>query len=69
MKTNYNISNFRGRASISSLNRIKRFVLWVVAIVGVIIYWVLIRQIFRGVGWIISILTAILTIYWILTIL
>ena len=69
MKTNYNISNSRGRASISSLNRIKRFVLWVVAIVGVIIYWVLIRPIFRGVGWIISILTAILTIYWILTIL
>lgn len=36
------------------------------AIVGVIVGWVA-RQIFRGVGWIISILTALGIIYWILT--
>lgn len=30
MKTNNNISNRRGRASISSLNRIKRVLLWLV---------------------------------------
>ncbi len=36
------------------------------AIVGVIVGWVL-KRIFRGIGWIISILTAVGIIYWILT--
>ena len=37
MKTNNNISNRRGRASISSLNRIKRVLLWLVGIIGAIL--------------------------------
>ena len=36
------------------------------AIVGLIIGW-LIRKIFRGIGWIISILSALGIIYWIMT--
>lgn len=54
MKTNNNISIRRGRASISSLNRIKRVFLWVVGIIGAIlglVLWVFLRPIFRGVGW------------------
>ena len=38
----------------------------IMAIVGVIL-WAILKPIFRGVGWIISILTAIGIIYWIIT--
>lgn len=38
----------------------------IMAIVGVIL-WAILKPIFRGVGWLISILTAIGVIYWILT--
>lgn len=38
----------------------------IMAIVGVIL-WAILKPIFRGVGWIISILTAIGIIYWIMT--
>ena len=70
MKTNNNISNRQGRASISSLNRIKRVLLWVVGIIGIIlglVLWVFLRPIFRGVGWIVSAITAIAIIYLLLT--
>lgn len=70
MKTNNNISNRRGKASISSLNRIKMAFLWVVGITGAIlglVLWAFLRPIFRGVGWIVSALTAIAIIYWLLT--
>ena len=70
MKTNNNISNRRGRASISSLNRIKRVILWLVGIIGAIlglVLWVFLRLIFRGVGWVISLATALMIIFWLLT--
>lgn len=70
MKTNNNISIRRGRASISSLNRIKRVLLWAVGIIGAIlglVLWAFLRPIFRGVGWIVSALTAIAIIYLLLT--
>ncbi len=70
MKTNNNISNRRGKASISSLNRIKRVLLWVVGIIGTIlglVLWAFLRPIFRGVGWIVSATTAIAIIYLLLT--
>ena len=70
MKTNNNISNRRGRASISSLNRIKRVLLWLVGIIGAIlglVLWGFIRTIFRGVGWVISLVSALMIIYWLLT--
>ena len=70
MKTNNNISVRRGKASISSLNRIKRVAKWIAILIGSIIglvLWAFIRPIFRGVGWVISIVTALIIIYWILT--
>ena len=70
MKTNNNISNRRGRASISSLNRIKKVLLWLVGFIGAIlglVLWGFIRPIFRGVGWVISLVSAIMIIYWLLT--
>ncbi len=70
MKTNSNISDRRGKASISSLNRIKRVARVVAIIIASIVglvFWVFIRPIFRGLGWVISIITALLIIFWILT--
>lgn len=70
MKTNNNIPNRRGRASISSLNRIKRVLLWLVGIIGVVlglVLWVFLRPIFRGVGWVISLASALMIILWLLT--
>lgn len=70
MKTNNNISIRRGRASISSLNRIKRVLLWAVGIIGAIlglVLWVFLRPIFRGVGWVVSLISALMIIYWLLT--
>ena len=70
MKTNNNISVRRGKASISSLNRIKRVAKWIAILIGSIIglvLWAFIRPIFRGVGWVISIVTALMIIYWLIT--
>ena len=70
MKTNNNISVRRGKASFSSLNRIKRVLLWLVGIVGAIIgltLWIFLRPIFRGIGWVISLITSLLIIFWLLT--
>ena len=70
MKTNNNISIRRGRAAISSLNRIKRVLLWAVGIIGAIlglVLWVFLRPIFRGVGWVVSLISALMVIYWLLT--
>ena len=70
MKTNNNVSDRRGKASISSLNRIKgvaRVVAIIIASIIGMVFWVFIRPIFRGVGWVISIITALLIIFWLLT--
>ena len=70
MKTNNNISVRRGKASISSLNRIKKVAKWIAVLIGSIIglvLWAFIRPIFRGVGWVISIVTALMIIYLLLT--
>lgn len=70
MKTNNNISDIRGKASFSSFNRIKRVAGVVAIIIASIIgmlAWVFIRPIFRGVGWVISIVTALMIIFWLLT--
>ena len=70
MKTNNNISVRRDKASISSLNRIKRVAKWIAVLIGSIIglvLWAFIRPIFRGVGWVISIVTALMIIYWLIT--
>ena len=70
MKTNNNISVRRDKASISSLNRIKRVAKWIAILIGSIIglmLWAFIRPIFRGMGWVISIVTALMIIFWLIT--
>ena len=71
--TNQHIRN-SGRDNTHQTSHQNRIIKGVAKVVGVIIgillavvMWVVIRPIFRGVGWLISILTAIAIIYWILT--
>lgn len=67
MKTNNNISNSRGK---TSFNQIKKVVKVLVILIGStigLLLWVFIRPIFRGVGWVISLLTAFMIIFWLLT--
>ena len=70
MKTNNNISYSRGRTSTSGFNQIKKvvkvLVILICSTIGLVL-WVFIRPIFRGVGWLISILTIIAIIYWLMT--
>lgn len=70
MKTNNNISNSRGKTSTSGFNQIKKVVKVLVIFIGStigLVLWVFIRPIFRGVGWVISLLTAFMVIFWLLT--
>ncbi len=69
MKTNSHI-NSQGKASSLRFNQIKRTILWLAGIFGAIIgltLWAFLRPIFRGIGWVISIISALVIIYWILT--
>ena len=51
----------------TALKKVAKVVEIVVASVVGIILWAILKPIFRGVGWLISILTALGIIYWILT--
>lgn len=69
MKTEDNIRIRRGKASISSLN-LKKAIKVVVIIIGTIlgmVFWVFIRPILKGASWVISLITAILLLTWLLT--
>lgn len=70
MKTNNNISAGRGFTSTSGFNQIKKVAKWVVIVIGStigLVLWVLFRPIFRGAGWVISLITALVIIFWLLT--
>ncbi len=48
----------------------KKVLLWLVGFIGAIlglVLWGFIRPIFRGVGWVISLVSALMIIYWLLT--
>lgn len=69
MKTNSHI-NSQGKASSLRFNQIKRTILRLARIIGAIIgltLWAFLRPIFRGIGWVISIISALVIIYWIVT--
>lgn len=51
----------------TALKKAAKVVRIVIATIVGIILWVILKPIFRGIGWLISILTAIGIIYWILT--
>ena len=68
-KTN---SHIKGQSEAQSLrfNQIKKIAKVVAIIIGAIIgtlVWAIVRPVIRGAGWVISLITAILIIYWVLT--
>lgn len=69
MKTNSHIKS-QGKAQSLRFNQIKKVAKVVAIIIGAIIgtlVWAIVRPVIRGAGWVISLITAILIIYWILT--
>ena len=69
MKTN---SHIKGQSEAQSLrfNQIKKVAKVVVIIIGAIIgtlVWAIVKPIIRGAGWVISLITAIMIIFWLLT--
>jgi len=70
MKTTDNISIRRGKASFSGLNSIIQIFKWFAILLASIlslVLWVFIRPILRGFGWVASLISAFLLIYWLLT--
>lgn len=70
MKTN---SHIKGQSEAQSLrfNQIKRVakvvaIIIIGAIIGTLV-WAIVRPVIRGAGWVISLITAILIIYWLFT--
>lgn len=66
----YRQNQNRGKASSTSgFHRISRILLWIVSIVTVIILfilWTILKPILRGAGWLISAITALAILYWLL---
>lgn len=60
-------SSFTPSPAHTALKKVAKVVGIVIATIVGIILWAILKPIFRGVGWLISILTAIGIIYWILT--
>lgn len=74
MKAKNQHISFSGRGEAHQTSCHYRIIKWVakavaliIGILTAIVMWVFIRPIFRGVGWAISIITALLIIFWILT--
>ena len=60
-------SSFTPSPAHTALRRTARVVAIFIGAVFGLVVWLILRPIFRGVGWIISILTALGIIYWITT--
>ena len=60
-------SSFTPSPALTALKKVAKVVVVIIgSIVGLLI-WAILKPIFRGVGWVLSILTALMIIYWIIT--
>ena len=60
-------SSFTPSPALTALKKIARVMMVILGgIVGVVL-WAILKPIFRGVGWVLSILTTLMIIYWIIT--
>ena len=69
MKTNSHIKS-QSEAQSLRFNQIKKVAKVVTIIIGAIIgtlVWAMVRPVIRGAGWVISIITAIMIIFWLFT--
>ena len=60
-------SSFTPSPAHTALKKVAKVIVFIIgAIVGLMV-WAIVQPIFRGVGWLISILTMIAIIYWLIT--
>lgn len=62
-----NNSSFTPSPAHTALRRTARVVAVIIGAVVGLVLWAIMKPIFRGVGWLISILTIIAIIYWLMT--
>lgn len=60
-------SSFTPSPAQTALKKVAKVVVVILATMVGLIMWAIVKPIFRGVGWVISIVTAVIIIYWILT--
>ena len=60
-------SSFTPSPAHTALKKVAKVVVVILATMVGLIMWAIVKPIFRGAGWIISIITALLIIFWILT--
>ena len=61
------ITSFTPSPALTALKKISRVVGIVLATMVGLLLWAIVKPIIRGVGWIISIITAVMIIFWLLT--
>lgn len=59
-------SSFTPSPAHTALRRIAKVVAIIIGAIVGIVFWLILKPLLRGVGWIISVLTAIMIIYWLL---
>ena len=60
-------SSFTPSPAQTALKKIAKVIGFILATLIGLLMWAIVKPIFRGVGWVISIISALLIIYWILT--
>ncbi|MDE5822037.1 MAG: hypothetical protein K2H63_06100, partial [Paramuribaculum sp.] len=60
-------SSFTPSPALTALKKITRVVGIVLATIIGLLLWAIVKPIFRGVGWVISLVTALLIIFWLIT--
>ena len=61
------ITSFTPSPALTALKKISKVVGIVLATIIGLLLWAIVKPIFRGVGWVISIVTALMIIYWLIT--
>ena len=61
------ITSFTPSPALTALKKIPRVVGIVLATIVGLLLWAIVKPIFRGVGWLISIVTALMIIFWLIT--
>lgn len=61
------ISSFTSSPAQTALKKVAKVIVIILGAIVSLMIWAVVKPIFRGVGWLISILTMIAIIYWLIT--
>lgn len=59
-------SSFTPSPAHTALRRIAKVVAIIIGAIVGIVFWLILKPLFRGVGWVISLVSALMIIYWLL---